>query len=216
MPKVSLDTFTIGAKSGARLVSFPTDTVPALAARPDQAERLFVLKQRSLDKPLILMAATIDDLWPYLSGTPVEQSIWRSVADRYWPGPLTLVLSASDRLPSMINPTQTGSVGVRIPNHPIALHILTQTGPLATTSANRSGFPALQTMAEIEAQFPTVLTLSDTALVNIQSAWTSGLIKGCVHSDSWAPPTSGIPSTIAKWTGKKWEILRQGTIQLET
>lgn len=214
MPKVSLDTFIAGAKSGAHLVSFATDTVPALAVRPDQAERIFTLKQRSLDKPLILMGATLDDLWPYLSGAPAEQAIWRSVAERYWPGPLTLVLSASDRLPPIINPAQTGSVGVRIPNHPIALHILTQTGPLATTSVNRSGSPALQTMAEIEAQFPTLLTLSDTALDNLQSARTPSLVRRRIQSDSLASTTSGVPSTIAQWTGKEWRILRQGTIQL--
>ena len=216
MPKVSLDTFITGAKSGKRLVSFPTDTVPALAAHPEQAERIFALKQRSLDTPLILMAARIDDLWPYLSGTLAEQALWRSVAERYWPGPLTLVLSASDRLPPAINPSQTGTVGVRVPNHPIALHVLSQTGPLATTSANRSGSPPLQVMAEIEAQCPTVLTLSAAALISIQSAWTQSSTKGCIHSDSLACPNSGIPSTVAKWTGKEWDILRQGTVQLET
>ena len=214
MPKVSLDTFIAGAKSGAHLVSFWTDTVPALAVLPDQAERIFELKQRRLDKPLILMGATLDDLWPYLSGAPEEHAIWRSVADCYWPGPLTLVLPANDRLPLAMNPAQTGSVGVRIPNHPIALHVLAQTGPLATTSANRSGSPALQTMAEIETQFPAVLTLSNTALANLESAGTSSLIKG--PDNSFASPPSGVPSTIAQWTGKDWRIIRQGTVQLET
>ncbi|MDJ0706957.1 MAG: L-threonylcarbamoyladenylate synthase [Leptolyngbyaceae cyanobacterium MO_188.B28] len=214
MPKVSLDTFIAGAKSGAHLVSFWTDTVPALAALPDQAERIFDLKQRRLDKPLILMGATLDDFWPYLSGTVAERAIWRRVADRYWPGPLTLVLPANDHLPLAMNPAQTGSVGVRIPNHPIALHILAQTGPLATTSANRSGSPALLTMAEINAQFPSVLTLSETALANLPSIEAPNLIKE--RHDELAVPASGVPSTIAQWTGKDWRILRQGTVQLET
>ncbi|MBD1937605.1 L-threonylcarbamoyladenylate synthase [Microcoleus sp. FACHB-68] len=194
MTQVSLDALVIGAKSG-KLVSFPTDTVPALASRPDCAELIFAAKQRTPDKPLILMGASSADLWPYVTGTPEELQIWQQVADQYWPGALTLVLPASERVPAVMNPLEPTTIGVRVPNYALARQILAQTGPLATTSANRSGEPALQTMAEIEAHFPEVFTLR--------------LDKAQLIS-----PNAGIPSTVAKWTGRSWEILRQGALKL--
>ncbi|MBI4784452.1 MAG: L-threonylcarbamoyladenylate synthase [Oscillatoriophycideae cyanobacterium NC_groundwater_1537_Pr4_S-0.65um_50_18] len=198
MPSVSLVDLIAAAQLGDRLISFPTDTLPALAARPQQASLIFTAKQRSLTKPLILMAAEAADLWPYVRGSEAEMAIWQQVADRYWPGALTLVLPASDRLPPGINPTDPTTVGLRVPHCAIACHILSQTQPLATTSVNRSGEPPLQTMTEINAQFPEVLTPSpkDLSLFSV-------------------PSCEGQPSTVVKWVGKGWEILRQGRIQFE-
>lgn len=187
----------VGAVRLGSLVSFPTDTVPALAVRPDQADLIFAAKQRSQDKPLILMAADSADLWPFVRGNLQELEIWQQVADRYWPGALTLVLPSSDQVPRAVNPADPTTIGLRIPNHPLTLKILSQSGPLATTSANRSGEPPLQTMAEISAEFPDVLTLSPSELKSTQL-------------------TLGVPSTVAKWTGNSWEILRQGAVKLET
>ena len=124
-----------------KVVSFPTDTVPAVAVLPEKADLIFDLKQRSTDKPLILMAATVDEIWDYVLGTTQERSIWQAIAKRYWPGQLTLVLPASDRVPPGMNPLNSGTIGIRIPDSAIALEILHQTGPLATTSANLSGQP---------------------------------------------------------------------------
>jgi len=74
------------------------------------------------------------------------------------------------------------------------VQILSQTGPLATTSANISGKPPLQTIAEIDAAFPDVLTLLPTL----------------------APENSiGVPSTVIKWTGNNWQTLRLGAVKLE-
>lgn len=191
MPQVCLTELIIAAKSG-NLVSFPTDTVPALAALPDQAELIFIAKQRRADKPLILMGSTPEDLWPYVSGTPEEIQIWQQVARNYWPGSLTLVLPASAAVPQAMNPKDPTTLGIRVPNCDLACHILEQTGPMATTSANRSGQPALTTMADIALEFPEVLTLE------------AGEIKS----------GSGLPSTVAKWTGQGWHILRQGAVNL--
>jgi L-threonylcarbamoyladenylate synthase len=177
-------------------VSFPTDTVPALAAIPEKAALIFAAKQRSQDKPLILMAASAEDLWLYVKGNENEYKVWQELADRYWPGGLTLVLPASDRVPKVMNPIDPTTIGIRVPNSAIAQAILAQTGPLATTSANFSGQPPLQSMAEIEAQFPKVLTLATTEY--------QGEMSGL-----------GIPSTVAKWTGINWQILRQGAIKLD-
>jgi len=201
MPQVSLSDLVLGIRSGDRLISFPTDTVPALAALPERAELIFAAKQRSLDKPLILMAGAIDDLWEYIAGTDTEQQAWADIATRYWPGALTLVLPASDRVPPTLNPKDPTTIGVRVPDHAIACAILQQTGPLATTSVNRSGEPPLLTMAEINQQFPDVLTL-DIA----NSDWREVAVPA---------GASGVPSTVVRWTGQGWEVLRQGAIVLE-
>lgn len=186
-----------GTRSG-QLVSFPTDTVPALAVRPDRAELIFTLKQRSQAKPLILMGASPQSLWPFVKGTTAEIETWQQVAQNYWPGALTLVLPASAQVPAAMNPTDPTTIGIRVPNSQLAIAILSKTGPLATTSANRSGEPPLKTMADIEAQFSHVLTLEYAELEVNQ------------------PVTSGVPSTVAKWTGVGWEILRQGGVQLDS
>ncbi|MFM7368082.1 MAG: L-threonylcarbamoyladenylate synthase, partial [Sphaerospermopsis kisseleviana] len=95
---VSLEVLINSAKAG-KLISFPTDTVPALASIPTQAELIYAAKQRSLDKPLILMAAKAEDLWDYVKGNQTEYQIWQEVVSQYWPGALTLVLPASEKIP---------------------------------------------------------------------------------------------------------------------
>jgi L-threonylcarbamoyladenylate synthase len=188
---LSLSVLIESAKAG-KLISFPTDTVPALATIPVQAELIYAAKQRSFDKPLILMAAKAEDLWDYVQGSQREYQIWQKIVNQYWPGALTLVLPASDKIPTVMNPLEPTTIGIRVPNHPVAQTILAQTGPMATTSANLSGQPALETKAAIEAQFPEVLTLESTEYQGL-----------------------GIPSTVAKWTGNNWQILRQGSIKLD-
>ncbi|BAY91848.1 MULTISPECIES: L-threonylcarbamoyladenylate synthase [unclassified Tolypothrix] len=194
MTQVSLAELVTGARAG-NLVSFPTDTVPALATLPEKAALIFAAKQRSQDKPLILMAASGADLWTYVQGSDREYQIWQELTAKYWPGGLTLVLPASVLVPKEMNPTDPTTIGIRVPASAIAQQILAQTGPMATTSANLSGQPPLQTMAEIDAQFPEALTLIATEFQTEVSAM-------------------GVPSTVAKWTGTSWQILRQGTIKL--
>ena len=194
MPTVSLSDLVAAACAGDRLVSFPTDTVPALAVRPDRARLIFAAKQRDLRKPLILMGAAAEDLWQYVQGSPAEMTLWQAIAQRYFPGALTLVLPASDRLPPEVNPTDPTSVGIRVPNHSIARQILAQTAPLATTSVNRSGEPPLQTIRQINAEFPDILTLPEEL---------AGLEE----------PPIGLPSTVVQWKGDRWTVLRQGSVQ---
>ncbi|MBD2308016.1 L-threonylcarbamoyladenylate synthase [Chroococcidiopsis sp. FACHB-1243] len=191
MPQVSIADLIAGVRAGC-VVSFPTDTVPALAALPERADLIFATKQRSQDKPLILMGAKAEDLWDYVMGTEAEWRVWQQVAAQYWAGALTLVLPASDRVPKAMNPTDPTTIGVRVPQSAIVREILAQTGPLATTSANLSGQPPLETLTEIAAQFPDVLTL--------QISDVSGI---------------GVPSTVAKWMGSGWVILRQGAVVLK-
>lgn len=203
MPQVSLQDFVHQIREGKALGSFPTDTVPALAARPDQSELIYAAKQRPKDKPLILMGAELADLLPYVQGDDSEVKQWQQVANQYWPGALTLVLPASDRLPAAMNPMQTGTLGIRVPNHPLARYLLARTGPLATTSVNRSGQPPLEAMPEIAAQFPEVVTLSESAIAALA---TDGVPV--------TTQASSIPSTVIRWHREGWELLRQGAIEV--
>lgn len=193
MPQVSLPALISGLRSGAWLASFPTDTVPALAARCDRGELIFAAKQRQADKPLILMASTPEQLWPYVQGTSADWQQWQAIGDRYWPGGLTLVLPARN-LPMGLNPQQTGTVGLRVPNWPLARHVLEQTGPLATTSVNLSGQPPLIEVGAIAQTFPQILTLST-------SIWQ-------------IPASPSPPSTVMAWQECRWQILRQGAVKL--
>jgi L-threonylcarbamoyladenylate synthase len=205
--QVSLDSLILGARAG-KLISFPTDTVPALAALPEQSGLIYAAKQRSREKPLILMAASAEEIWSFTTGSEEEYEVWYRVAKNYWPGTLTLVLPASASVPQEMISISDGNsdyqkdklisdrtVGIRVPNCRIAQSILAQTGPLATTSANLSGQSPLTTMAEISAQFPDVLTLVATEF------------QDELHGD-------GVPSTVVKWTGKNWQVLRQGATKI--
>lgn len=193
MPKVTLSEIINQARTG-QVISFPTDTVPALAALPTYSDLIFAAKKRSPDKPLILMGTTADDLWSYVTGSEKEKSIWQQVAQKYWPGQLTLVLPASEKVPAVMNPLDPSTIGIRVPNHELARKLLAQTGALATTSANLSGENPL---------------ISSTAIAKI---FNDVFVLDLPEQDYIG---SGLPSTVAKWTSQGWQILRQGEIRLE-
>lgn len=189
MVQVSSTELISGAIAG-RVVSFPTDTVPALAVKPELGDLIYQLKQRAANKPLILLGSTIDDLLPYVTYQDSELAAWQDLIQKYLPGALTLVLPASDKVPPGINTTDAKTVGIRIPNCAVALEILGQTGVLATSSANLSGQNTLRTRDEIDQAFPSVLVLENLDL----------------------SPGSGLPSTVVLWQQGQWKILRQGKI----
>jgi L-threonylcarbamoyladenylate synthase len=204
MPQVTIDQWVQHLRQGA-IGSFPTDTVPALSAYPDFADQIYTIKSRSAEKPLILMAGDSQDLWPYLNSDRHDsincQAHWQTMMDTYFPGALTLVLPKRDRTLLKLNPSQTGTIGVRVPNYDPARTILRQTGPLATTSVNRSGEPALLNMTDIRSHFPEIYTLSDLALNEL------GIVESAISTIT--PP---LPSTVIEWIGNGWMILRQGAI----
>lgn len=200
MPQVTINQWVQHLSQGA-IGSFPTDTVPALAAYPDFADQIYTIKARSAEKPLILMAGDCADLWPYLAADQDSAIHWQTMMNAYFPGALTLVLPKHDRTLLKLNPSQTGTIGIRVPNHNPAREILRQTGPLATTSVNRSGEPALLNMADIRSDFPEIYTLSDLVLKEL------GIIESVIST-----ATQPLPSTVIEWTGSGWMILRQGAI----
>lgn len=204
MAQVSLTRMIEIVRDENGLVSFPTDTVPALATKPDNSAAIFDAKQRSPKKPLILMAADLDALFPYVDGSDEERQRWQETAAQYWPGALTLVMPSSDRVPPDVHRLDPTTVGVRIPNHPIAQKILRETGVLATTSVNLSGQPPLRTLDAIAQTFPQVTVLTPDVIAPYRATLGDTAEQG-----------SGQPSTVAQWTPQGWSIFRQGSVKLE-
>ena len=191
MALVSSESLINDAIAG-KVVSFPTDTLPALGVKPENSQSIFQIKRRSYKKPLILMVGTIADIWQYVTGSPEELKIWQDMANRHLPGALTMVLPASKKIPATMNPLNPHSIGVRVPNNSVARSILQKTGGLATTSANLSGEFALTKMSAIANKFPTVSVLGYQEESN-----------------------SGVASTVIKWQDNQWQVLRQGQVNIE-
>lgn len=141
----------IEAISAGHVVAFPTDTAYGLGVLPDSAsavDRVYALKGRPRSLPLILLAADMDDF----AGWAELPEAARPLASRWWPGPLTLVVPAGPRTPKFLRAAD-GTVGIRIPAHPMARRLLAETGPLATTSANRSGSASPRNADDVVAAF---------------------------------------------------------------
>lgn len=122
------------------LIVLPTDTVYGIGTRPDRAEataRLFEAKGRPRDLELPVLVPT-----PGAARDIAEfDARAEALATRFWAGPLTLVLVRSQTSRRWELGGDAETIGVRMPHHPLALAVLARTGPLAVTSANRSGGP---------------------------------------------------------------------------
>jgi L-threonylcarbamoyladenylate synthase len=134
------------------LIVFPTDTVYGIGTRPDDpaaTARMFEAKRRPRDLELPVLVATTP------AGRAVAAFDERAerLAAALWPGPLTLILPRGADASAWDLGGDPGTVGVRVPHHPLALALLAVTGPLAVTSANLSGRPPADTCDELEALF---------------------------------------------------------------
>jgi len=123
------------------LVAFPTDTVYGLgvnAERSDAVEKLYQLKRRPREKPLILFLAKKEEIVDFAEIVPL---LAQRLMNRFWPGPLTLIFKASEISPPTLTSNER-EVGIRIPSHPIPQKLIEKNKILlATTSANFSGEP---------------------------------------------------------------------------
>ncbi len=136
----AIETVRTAIRAGESVV-FPTDTVYGIAAdpfSPQAVQGLLDAKNRGRDMPPPVLIGDAEVLEAYTSDVPAAA---RLLANRYWPGPLTLILTAQASLRMDLGETQ-GSIGVRVPDHEVARAILRATGPLAVSSANISGEPA--------------------------------------------------------------------------
>jgi L-threonylcarbamoyladenylate synthase len=173
------------------LVAFPTDTVyglGTLASDGKAVESIYMAKERSIEKAIPILLAEAQDMEQVGSKVP---SMARKLAARFWPGPLTLIIPKNSSLPEQVSATDT--VGVRVPDHPVARALLHSAGPLAVTSANLSGHPSPSTADEVFAQ------LSGRIALIIDGGESPG----------------GVASTVVDCTGARPVILRPGTLTLE-
>jgi tRNA threonylcarbamoyl adenosine modification protein (Sua5/YciO/YrdC/YwlC family) len=171
------------------LIVIPTDTVYGIGTRPDDpvaTGRVFDAKRRPQQLELPVLVAT--------TAAAREVAVFDARAERlaeaFWPGPLTLVLPRSDASVGWQLGGDPATVGVRVPAHPVASAVLERSGPLAVTSANRSGDPPARTYAELRAAF------GDGVAVYL-----------CADE-----PLGGEASTVLDLTAEPARILRAGSL----
>ncbi len=132
------------------VIAFPTDTFYGLGAdpfNPDALSRIFQIKQRPADKPLLVLIHSLDQLADL---TQEVTDSARQLMERFWPGPLTLIFKAAAGLPDALT-AGTGTLGIRLPGHPFTRELLeTLDRPLTAPSANISNAQELQTARQVE------------------------------------------------------------------
>jgi L-threonylcarbamoyladenylate synthase len=147
------------------LVALPTETVYGLgadAANPEAVAKIFALKGRPADHPLIVHLAKDARLDDWAIDIPDAA---RRLAAKFWPGPLTLILKKSARIPAIVTGGQD-SVGLRCPAHPLALELLEEfakagSGIIAAPSANKFGHVSPTTAAHVQSEFGPELMVLD-------------------------------------------------------
>lgn len=173
------------------LVAFPTDTVyglGALALDGTAVQSIYSAKDRPVEKAIPVLLAEAQEMEKVGSNIP---SMARKLADHFWPGPLTLIIPKNRSLPNTVSSTDT--VGVRVPDHPLARALLNFVGPLAVTSANLSGRSSPSTAEEVFAQ------LTGRIALIIDGGKTPG----------------GVASTVVDCTGEKPVVIRTGPLTLD-
>jgi len=189
--KSGLAAATLAVQRG-ELVVFPTDTVYGVAADafdPASVERLLSAKGRGRDMPPPVLVSAPSTLDALAVGVP---SWARTLIEELWPGPLTLVCRQQPSLQWDLGDTR-GTVAVRMPDHRVALDLLSRTGPLAVTSANQSGMEAATDANQAESML--------------------GELVAVILDDGRCP--GAVPSTIVDATGSTGRVLRIGGVSLE-
>ena len=179
------------ARRGA-LVVFPTDTVYGIGTCPDDptaTARLFAAKRRTRELTLPVLVATTDDA----RRVAAFDGRASRVAAACWPGAVTIVLARTAVSRGWELGGDGGTIGVRVPDHPVARSLLERTGPLAATSANRSGEPPGRDHDELVAMFGAAVAVY-------------------LSADG---PVAGAASTVVDLTGPQPKILRRGDVDPE-
>jgi L-threonylcarbamoyladenylate synthase len=178
----------VRALSAGWPVGIPTDTVYGLAVdpfRPGATDRLFAAKRRPREVNLPVLVSGLEQV--FLLATGIPEGAMR-LMDRFWPGPLTIVLPSRPDLDADLGEDEA-TVGVRCPDHVVPRALSERAGPLATTSANLHGRPTLTTAEEVVSVFersvPVVLDGGECR---------------------------GRPSTVVDCTGQEPKLLREGRL----
>ncbi|MGH2725715.1 MAG: L-threonylcarbamoyladenylate synthase [Actinomycetota bacterium] len=171
------------------IVVFPTDTVYGIggdAFNPAATARVFEVKRRPRSMPLPVLVARPRQAWALCSEGPRAA---QALVAAFWPGPLTLILPEADGLSWDLGETR-GGVAVRMPAHDDLLELIAMIGPLAASSANRTGEPTPQMPSEVAAQ-----------LGNEVGLYLDG-----------GPARGEVPSTIVDLTRRRPKVIREGAI----
>jgi tRNA threonylcarbamoyl adenosine modification protein (Sua5/YciO/YrdC/YwlC family) len=138
-PEISLINYAAEQIRAGQVLGMPTDTFYGLAADPFNlraVDRVYEIKSRSRHKPLSLLIESVDQAEEMARSLPVE---FYKLAERFWPGPLTLIVQAGTRLPLKVT-ANTGNVALRVPSAAIPLAVVKAAAiPITATSANLSG-----------------------------------------------------------------------------
>jgi L-threonylcarbamoyladenylate synthase len=181
------------ALCAGQLVAFPTETVYGLGANARDAaaiERIFVAKGRPATDPLIVHVASLDEVASVAQERP---DVVGRLAERFWPGPLTLVLHRRADIPASIS-AGLETVAVRVPAHPVALALIVAAGvPIAAPSANRFARPSPTTAQHV----------LDDLYGRIDFVLDGG------------PTAIGLESTVLDLSGSVPAVLRPGGVPLE-
>lgn len=172
------------------VIAIPTDTVYGIAAsifsRP-ALDRVYAIKGRDRTKSLPVLVSSLSALERLTEPLDVRTAL---LLDRFWPGPLTIVLPARPGLEEFLM-AEDGTIGVRMPNHPLALEIIDRSGgAIACTSANRSGEPPATCARDVAVSIGADIDLT------LDGGITSG----------------GVPSTVVALRDDALVLLREGAI----
>lgn len=176
---------------GGEAVAFPTDTVYGLGVDPFNISaiiKLFEAKGRDYNKAIAILIGNIDQV-ELIAETFTNNA--RKLVESFWPGGLTVIVPKCKSIPDLLSANQ--SIGLRMPDHPIALRLLNEFGPLATSSANITGkvnpLNAQDVISQLGGRIPLILD--------------GGNCPG------------GVPSTVVDCMTEQTRILRQGAIDLK-
>ena len=170
------------------LIAFPTDTVygiGALFTNTSAVKRMYDAKSRALNKAIPILVGSFSDAWSLAKDLSPSAS---NLAKAFWPGPLSIVVNKSDSVPTIVAPGST--VALRSPNHSWLLQLLNLVGPLAVSSANKSGKSESISYSEVKKSFRNELDLIVSANTNRPS----------------------LPSTVVDCSVNPPKILREGPI----
>jgi tRNA threonylcarbamoyl adenosine modification protein (Sua5/YciO/YrdC/YwlC family) len=188
--------------SGACIV-MPTDTVYGIACdafSPEAVSTLLATKGRGRHMPPPVLIGNVGDASKLVTHVPDGA---RAIMDRFWPGGVTIIFEANPDVEWDLGDT-SGTVAIRMPDHPVALELLNLTGPLAVSSANRTGeLPALDA-DEALAQF------GDDVSLYVDAGRVGSLYTGASGN-----PGSTIVDATALATGGPWKVVRYGVCAIE-
>lgn len=191
-PEPHLVTQVVRALQAGEVVALPTDTFYGLAVDPvnlHAVDRIYDLKARARHKPLSLL---IEDVAQAYELARALDGSFDRLAERFWPGPLTLVVKAGSKLPLRVT-ANTGNVALRVPEAPLCRTVVSELGlPITATSANLRGLPECTSAGCVREQFGDKLTL---------------IVDG-------GPTQRSVATTIVDLSGgpNSWMILREGAI----